>query len=142
MTRRSIPSSRSMRAASLAFGAALALVFSSLAFAAEAAPEVATAEMHAGLAAAATDIESVHMHLHHAVNCLVGPDGAGFDSKQMNPCTDMGKSAIPDTTDEATKQALENALQAAQGGLDSNDLATAQKAAADADAMLKAHAAK
>lgn len=123
-----------------AIGAAFAVVLCAPAFAADAGPEVMTAAQHAEFAAASDNIEGVHMHLHHTVNCLVGPDGPGFDASQMNPCKDKGSGAIPDTTDGAKKQVLEKALATAQGGLASDDLATARKAAGEAAGMLKADA--
>jgi len=64
--------------------------------AADPAQEAATAGLHAGLAAKAATIEQVHMHLHHTVNCLVGPAGQGFDAKEANPCQKLGNGAIPD----------------------------------------------
>jgi len=39
---------------------------------------ISTAANHAGLAANAGAIEMVHTHLHHVLNCLVGPGGDGF----------------------------------------------------------------
>src|ERR1700752_2576602 len=61
--------------------------------------ETVNAATHAGLAAQAADIGGVHTHLHHALNCLVGPKGTGFDAKEMNPCAQAGNGAIPDATD-------------------------------------------
>jgi len=58
--------------------------------------EIVLAEQHAGLAAGSGDIAMVHAHLHHTLNCLVGPGGAGFDANQMNPCANAGHGAIPD----------------------------------------------
>jgi hypothetical protein len=104
---------------------------------ADPAQEVATGAMHAGLAAQAATIEQVHMHLHHAVNCLVGPGGQGFDAKEANPCQKLGNGAIPDATDSATKAKLTAALAKAQAGLKSDDLTTAKKAATEAQAALK-----
>lgn len=104
---------------------------------ADAAGEITTASMHAGLAAQGTDIATVHTHLHHTVNCLVGPGGAGFDAKELNPCANSGNGAIPDSSSAQTRQALEAALARANSGLASNDLAAAQKDAADTAAMLK-----
>ncbi len=121
-----------------ALGTAFVVMLCSSAFAADAAPQVATAAEHAGYAAASDNIEGVHMHLYHAVNCLVGPDGEGFDANQMNPCQDQGSGAIPDTTDDAKKQALESALATAQGGIATDDLAAAQEAASQTAGMLKA----
>jgi hypothetical protein len=65
---------------------------------ADASSETVTAATHAELAAGASDLNGVHMHLHHALNCLVGPGGRGFDPKELNPCAQSGKGAIPDTS--------------------------------------------
>lgn len=105
---------------------------------ADAASEVVNAQTHAGLAAAAGKIEGVHMHLHHTLNCLVGPTGKGFDAKEMNPCANAGAGAIPDTADAAKKAKLEAAADKAREGIAATDLAAAQKAASDTAAMLKA----
>ena len=99
--------------------------------------EAATAGLHAGLAAQASNIEQVHMHLHHTVNCLVGPGGQGFDAKEANPCQKLGNGAIPDAADSAMKGKLTAALGKAQAGLKSTDLTVAKKAATDAQAALK-----
>ena len=107
------------------------------ALAADPAQEAATGAVHAGLAAQATTIEQVHMHLHHTVNCLVGPKGQGFDAKEANPCQKLGNGAIPDTTDSATKAKLTTALASAQAGLKSEDLSAAKKSASEAQAALK-----
>jgi len=101
------------------------------------AQEGATAGLHAGLAAQGTSIEQVHMHLHHTVNCLVGPKGPGFNANQANPCQKLGNGAIPDTADQSSKAKLTAALAKAQAGLTSDDLATAKKAATEAQAALK-----
>jgi hypothetical protein len=101
------------------------------------AQEAATSGLHAGLAAQAANIEQVHMHLHHTVNCLVGPKGQGFDAKEANPCQKLGNGAIPDSIDSATKTKLTAALAKAQAGLKSDDLTAAKKAATEAQATLK-----
>jgi hypothetical protein len=99
--------------------------------------EITTAAMHAGLAAQAADIATVHAHLHHTVNCLVGPGGAGFDAKELNPCANSGNGAIPDSGSASTKQSLQAAVEKANSGLAANDLAAAQKDASSTEAMLK-----
>ena len=104
---------------------------------ADAAQQVATAAQHAGYAAQSKDLKTVKSHLHHTVNCLVGPKARGFDSKELNPCKDQGNGAIPDTTDPAKKKGLQAALSKARAGLRAKDLAAAQKDAADAEAALK-----
>jgi hypothetical protein len=104
---------------------------------ADAHSEIVNADEHAGYAATSADMAGAHAHLHHTVNCLVGPSGNGFDTKEMNPCAQAGKGAIPDTTDAKKKAALEAAAAKAREGIASSDLATAKKDAADAEAMLK-----
>jgi hypothetical protein len=118
-------------------GAALSLTGPLAAKAADAAKEAATAEQHAGYAAAGKDIAAVHQHLQHAVNCLIGPKGAGFDAKEANPCKDMGDGAVPDTADATHKAALLEACKKAASGVKENDLAAAQKTAGEVVAMLK-----
>jgi hypothetical protein len=103
---------------------------------ADPAKEMATAATHAGLAAKSTDLKMTQMHLHHVVNCLVGPSGTGFDAAPGNPCKDQGTGAIPDTKDPAQKAALQRALDKANDGLKQTDMAAAQKAATDAQALL------
>jgi len=118
----------------LTFGVALA----PLPAAADAASEIVTAAQHAGLAAQSATIDAVHMHLHHTLNCLVGPNGMDFDKNELNPCKNSGNGAIPDTADAAKQKALEAAADKARAGLKENDLAAAQKDASDTEAMLKA----
>ncbi|HEY5049224.1 MAG TPA: hypothetical protein VII49_14505 [Rhizomicrobium sp.] len=98
--------------------------------------EVANARMHAGLAAQGSSIAAVHSHLHHTINCLVGPNGTGFDAKELNPCASDGNGAIPDETDAAKKKALEEADNKAAAGLASSDLAPAQQDASAVVTML------
>ncbi len=123
---------------SLAGVVALVLTaFSAAALAADPAQEVATAATHAGFAAQAPTIEQAHMHLHHTVNCLVGPKGQGFDPNEANPCQKLGDGAIPDTADAKTKAKLTKALANAEAGLKSDDLTAAKKAATETQANLK-----
>jgi hypothetical protein len=81
-------------------------------------------------------MKTVQMHLHHVVNCLVGPTGQGFDASVGNPCKDQGNGAIPDTTDAAKKTMLNQALAKANAGLKLTDMAGAQKDAGEVQAML------
>jgi hypothetical protein len=110
---------------------------SAAALAADPAQEVATARTHAGFAAHAPTVEQAHMHLHHTVNCLVGPKGQGFDPNEANPCQKLGDGAIPDTTDATTKAKLTKALANAEAGLKSDDLTAAKKAATETQSNLK-----
>jgi hypothetical protein len=100
------------------------------------AKERSTAAQHAGLAAKAGNMKATQMHLHHVINCLVGPKGQGFDSKELNPCKDQGNGVIPDTTDITQKALLNQALAKANAGLKETDMAAAQKDATEAQAML------
>jgi hypothetical protein len=99
--------------------------------------EVSTAAQHAGFAGSAKDMKTTQMHLHHVVNCLVGPQGQGFDASFGNPCNGQGSGAIPDTTDSAQKASLQQALQQTLDGLKQSDMADAQKNATAAQDLLK-----
>ncbi len=129
-----------MKAHNLLIGAALAglLLAPAPLFAAGLPEEISMAWIHIDLAARANDIHVVQYHLHHTLNCLVGPAGQGFDPKSLNPCAELGHGAIPDSTDAAKKARLETAAAAARAGLATADFATAQKNAQDVAAILKA----
>lgn len=93
--------------------------------------EIKTAHTHAKYAAEAPTVAVSHVHLHHVINCLVGPKGSGFDASQADPCKGQGNGALPDTAGNAALHAkLETALQQARAGLQSSDVKTAH---ADAD---------
>ena len=83
---------------------------------ADVAAQLSVAQTHAGMAAKQADLKAVQMHLHHAVNCLVGPSGTGFDAAAGNPCGKAGTGAIPESTDAAQKaaQATADAVDAAK----------------------------
>lgn len=118
-------------------GACALLVLSVPAFAGDSAKEAATAATHAGIAAKSAGLQQVHMHLHHVVNCLVGPKGEGYDADQANPCKDLGDGAIPDARSPEQRATLEAALAAAKLGLASNDLDEAQKQALETEHQLR-----
>ena len=103
---------------------------------ADVAAQLSIAQNHAGMAAKAAELKMVLMHHHHAVNCLVGPAGAGFDAAAGNPCGKSGTGAIPESTDAAQTTKLQAIADAAASGLTTTDLAAAQKSAqATADAV-------
>ena len=90
---------------------------------AAASKQVATATAHAGMALGASDLNMVHAHLHHVINCLVGPLGDAFDSSAGNPCKDMGNGAIVDAKGEtATEATLHTAYREAEQGLHATTL--------------------
>lgn len=113
-------------------------LFALPALAADVNGEISTAATHADLAAQAADLDGVHTHLHHTVNCLVGANGTGFDKAQINPCAGSGNGAIPDMADAAKKKALEAALAKANAGIAASDIAAAKSDATATAAALKA----
>ncbi len=117
-------------------GLTLAAVSAGTALAADPAKELATAATHAGLAAGSPDLKTAQMHLHHVVNCLVGPNGAGYDKSNANPCNGQGAGGIPDTS--GNKQAaLKSAVSKAQEGLAASDPSKAKQAGTEAQGMIK-----
>jgi hypothetical protein len=98
---------------------------------ADTAQELSIGQNHAGMAATAADLDKTHMHLQHALNCLVGPSGDGFNAAPGNPCAKAGNGAIPDSMDAAQKTKLMTAVASAKAGIAATDLATAQKDAKD-----------
>lgn len=122
----------------LCIAAGLFLVLPYRAFAGDAAKELAIAAKHAGYAANSTNIRDVHMHLHHAVNCLEGPNGPHFDRQELNPCKTLGGGVIPETVDTGRKKMLEIVVREAEKGINSNDLDSARKSAGQTAAMLNA----
>lgn len=121
---------------SLALAATLA-AFATNASAADLKGEIVTALEHAEYSADAADLKTAHFHLYHTLNCLVGPNGQGFDKTQMNPCAGSGNGIIPDTSDAKKKAALEAAAQEARDGLATTALAAAKADAAAIAKLLK-----
>lgn len=100
--------------------------------------EISTAHAHALMAQTATTVETAHTHLHHVINCLVGPKGEGFDAAAGVPCKGQGNGAIPDSASNATLNGkLKAALADARSGLAATSLAGAQQDAAKAAAALQ-----
>lgn len=112
----------------------LAIVMSSTAASAAAGTELKTATAHAKMAAQSAGLEGVQMHLHHVVNCLVGPDGDAFDGSAGNPCKGQGNGVLNDMASH--KSQVESALDAAQAGLSSSALEQAQSKAGKAHDIL------
>lgn len=99
---------------------------------------VMTAAQHAGLAANAGEIDMVHRHLHHTLNCLVGPDGEGFDQSAGNPCQQAG-GAIPQTGDAAMHTKLMEIAASVRSAIGNSDMGQAKEAAMHAQEMLNEH---
>ena len=95
-----------------------------------------TAEEHAELATKGDDLATVHRHLHHVLNCLVGEKGEGFDASAGNPCAATG-AAIPQTSDAKMKMMLEKAAKTARMGIADDSYEAAKKAAMEVETDLK-----
>jgi hypothetical protein len=113
------------------------LVALPLAAHADTSTEVATAADHAGFSAASNTLLMAHTHLHHTLNCLVGPKGRGFDTKAADPCANMGNGAIPDASDAHMKRSLEHIAYRTRMALRNHKLAAVKKDAAMIEAELK-----
>jgi len=113
------------------------LLFATTAFA-DVTAEITTASTHAGLAAKAGTIDMMHMHMHHAINCLEGAGGADYDATNANPCAKDGSGAITDAASPAQKAKLQAAAAQLKSGLALTDMAAAGKAATDASAAISA----
>jgi hypothetical protein len=116
-----------------------AVSLSATAFAAggDAAKEAATAATHAQLAAASQSVAMTDMHLHHVINCLVGPHGHGFYAKAGNPCKGMGNGAVADSSgDKDLHSKAVKALMEARRGVASKDLSAAHEAATNVGQIL------
>ena len=98
--------------------------------------EIAAAATHAGLAAQETELAGVRMHLHHTMNCLVGPKGEGYSSKDMNPCSALGNGAVVDAATRSTVLGVNAAVMGTKKGLEEPDLAKAKEIAAEVNKLL------
>jgi len=58
--------------------------------------ELKTAITHTGFAQKYDTLKEVTLHLHHVINCLVGPGDKMFDKAAGNPCQGQGKGIMPD----------------------------------------------
>ncbi|HEX7341524.1 MAG TPA: hypothetical protein VF269_04515 [Rhodanobacteraceae bacterium] len=99
--------------------------------------ETATAHVHALMAQGASSLKMSHTHLHHVINCLVGPEGKGFDAAAADPCKGMGHGALPDSKgDKAEHARLWKALTVARKGLATTSLKASHAEAAKAAKLL------
>jgi hypothetical protein len=100
--------------------------------------QVGTASAHAGMALGAADLKMAQTHLHHVINCLVGPAGEGFDAKAGNPCKGQGQGALVDAKgDTATETRLHAALAQAEQGVKATTLDGAHAGAQQAMTTLQ-----
>ena len=100
--------------------------------------EIRTAAQHAEFAVKGKNIDVVHMHLHHVINCIVGADGAGFDAAVGDPCKKFGKGAFNDASgSDVTEGLLNQSLRLANIGVEINDQHAAQAVAVAARDLLQ-----
>ena len=104
---------------------------------ADAPQAIGIAAQHAGLAANAGNINVVHTHMHHVLNCLVGPGGDGFDAMPGNPCA-MAGGAIPQENNADMKTKLLNVAASIRAGIGESNMDAAKKIATDAQSDLRA----
>lgn len=89
--------------------------------------EIDTAVEHANKAAASKDITGVQENLRHVINCLVGPNGAGYDNSMDDPCKRLGNGALNDVpADSDEHRLLTQAFNEAKNGLAQHDVDSAR----------------
>ena len=113
-----------------------ALLLSSAAFAqgGDVAKELGAASTHAQLSESSQSVEVATMHLHHVINCLVGPHGRDFNAAAGNPCKGMGEGAEKDAQANRAMMThwldqVSHALVSARRGVAAKNLADVHKAA-------------
>lgn len=105
---------------------------------ADAHKEIQTAAQHAEFAVKGKSVDTVHMHLHHVINCIVGTGGAGFDAAAGDPCNNMGKGALSDASGfDGTEALLNQSLRLANIGVEINDRHASQAVALAARDLLR-----
>ncbi|MDE2448741.1 MAG: hypothetical protein KGO22_07205 [Gammaproteobacteria bacterium] len=111
---------------------ALLLSSAALAQGGDVAKELGAASTHAQLSESSQSVAVATMHLHHVINCLVGPHGTGFDAAAGNPCKSMGDGALADAPkgSELHSKAV-RALAIARRGIAEKELAAMHKAASE-----------
>lgn len=98
--------------------------------------EIQTAIEHAGFASKSKSASQIHLHLHHVINCLVGPEGAGYDPAAGDPCESEGGGALNDLKGPP-KEYLQQALDLAKTGVNIDHRTPARNIAIAVDALLK-----
>jgi hypothetical protein len=95
--------------------------------------EVKTALTHAGFAAKYDTLKEVDVHMHHVLNCLVGPKDKMFDAAAGNPCQGQGNGILADIQAGMGKDTQYHeawwAAQTADRALKTNDLQQTKAAA-------------
>jgi hypothetical protein len=112
------PKLRQLTSLAAATVSVLLLSLSGMTFAAaNGSKEVQTAIEHAGFASNAKTTDQVHLHLHHVINCLVGPKGEDYYAAAGDPCKGEGGGALNDVRNPAQQKYLQQALALAKTGV-------------------------
>ena len=112
------PNFRQLTSLAAATVSVLLLSLSGVTFAAaNGSKEVQTAIEHAGFAGNAKTTDQVHLHLHHVINCLVGPKGEGYYPPAGDPCKGEGGGALNDVRNPGQQKYLQQALVLAKTGV-------------------------
>lgn len=126
-------------AASVALGSTLSLT--AMAAPGSANKEIATAIIHANVASQITNLDGVHLHLHHVLNCVLGPHSSQYSAAAEKlsayKCVGLGNGALPDSHDPAVRGDLQQAVKLADRGIQANHFDAAHQAAVGALAELK-----
>jgi len=104
------------------------------------AAQLATAVTHAGFSASAETVEMATTHLGHALNCIVGAGGEGFNADWGNPCGSQGAGILNELASHPQAADLlalvESARALAAQGVTQTSLLAVQSAAAGVAALL------
>lgn len=126
-------------AVSVALGSALSLT--AMAAPGHANKEIATAIIHANVASKVDSLDGVHLHLHHVLNCVVGPRSkqysAAAEKLSANKCVGLGNGALPDSHDAAVRSDLQQAVKLADAGVRATQFNAAHHAAVGVLSELK-----
>ncbi|WP_147305059.1 hypothetical protein [Alkalilimnicola ehrlichii] len=90
--------------------------------------QLQTALLHAEFAADGEKAPAIHYHLHHVINCLVGPRGDAFREEVGNPCEGQGRGLVHDLRGSAGRDEVDLALTAALHGLNAEQVEAARAA--------------
>ena len=99
--------------------------------------EIGTAVEHAQYASNANQIDAVHLHLHHVINCMVGENGKGFDAQAGDPCKGQGAGALNDLGASPEKSSLKHALALARVGVKIDEYTAARDVAMAVHSLLE-----
>lgn len=99
--------------------------------------EVATAIEHAHYASQSNQLDAVHLHLHHVINCMVGTNGEGFDAQAGDPCKGEGTGALNDLKASPARQDADQALALARVGVKIDQYSAARDVAKAVHSLLE-----